>query len=369
MAAVYELQRNARNMTHRENTLRAYRFGHPEWIPVTSGFPAPCWEFHGPDALEELLTTHPIMFPGYSRGSIYPDNLPIGPHTLKDEPYTDPWGSVWRTMMDGMVGAVAEHPLESWDSFDGFVAPDPEETDGMLPIDWEGLKKAGGNRSDHYPFAVALTHGHTFLRLQDLRGYTNLIYDMADDEPRLWSLIKMVEVFNISLVNRFLQLDPDVIMIPEDLGSQTGPLLSPDLFRKFVKPSYLRITEPIKAAGILVHQHSDGAILDLFDDLMAAGGDILNLQDLVNGLDNIERVVKGRVAIDLDIDRQNITVNGTPADVRDHIQEAVRKLGSPEGGLSLCYQPWPPTPIENIRAVFDAMEEFSSFYTWGSGDG
>lgn len=350
-------------MTHRENTLRAYRFERPEWIPISSGFPAPCWEFYGPESLEELLSTHPIMFPGYQRGSIYPDHLPIGPHTLKGKPYTDPWGSVWRTTTDGMVGAVAKHPLESWDSFKGFTAPDPEVTDGMLPVDWAALRSASEKRSDRHPFSLALTHGHTFLRLQDLRGYTNLIYDMADDEPQLWSLIEMVEKFNRGLIARFLVLKPDIVMIPEDLGTQTSPLLSPRQFRKYIKPSYLRITDPVKAAGILVHQHSDGAILDLFDDLIAAGGDILNLQDLVNGLDSIEQVVKGRVAIDLDIDRQKITVHGSPADVRSHIEEAVRKLGSSRGGLSLCYQPWPETPIENIRAVFDAMEEFCTYYS------
>ena len=64
------------------------------------------------------------------------------------------------------------------------------------------------------------------------------------------------------------------------------------------------------------------------------------------------------MAIDLDLDRQEITVKGSPRDVEHHVRECVEKLGSPEGGLSLCYQPWPPTPLENVRAVFDAMERF-----------
>lgn len=347
-----------------ENTLRAYRFQRPEWIPVSSGFPAPCWAYYGPDALEELLCSHLIMFPGYSRGSIYPHNLPIPPHTIKGVPYTDPWGSVWETRVDGMVGAVRKHALEKWDSLEGFSAPDPGLWDGMLPINWEEVRRRKGRSAeDGSLFALWLTHGHTFLRLQDLRGYENLTYDMADEDPRLWELIGIVEEFNVALVKRYLQYEPDMIGIPEDLGTQVGPLLSPSMFRKYIKPSYLKITDPVKERGILVHEHSDGCILDLIDDLVEVGGDVINLQDLVNGLDNIREHVKGRLAIDLDIDRQHVTVHGSPKDIDDHIHEAVTKLGSPEGGFSMCYQPWPPTPIENIRAVFDAFEKYCTHFS------
>ena len=85
-----------------------------------------------------------------------------------------------------------------------------------------------------------------------------------------------------------------------------------------------------------------------------------NLQALVNGIDNLAKHVKGRVAIDLDIDRQSVTVNGC-GDIDDHIRECVAKLGSPAGGLWLCYQPWPPTPPRNLDAVFAAMEKYRNY--------
>jgi hypothetical protein len=112
-----------------------------------------------------------------------------------------------------------------------------------------------------------------------------------------------------------------------------------------------------------VHQHSDGYILDLMDDLVDVGGDVINLQDLVNGVDGIKRAVKGRLAIDLDIDRQESTVKGTPGDVDDHVRRCVQELGDSEGGLSLSYQPWPPAPLENIRAALDAMEKYRTWYS------
>ena len=68
-----------------------------------------------------------------------------------------------------------------------------------------------------------LPHGHTFLRLQDIRGYENLMFDMAEDHPNLKRLIGMVEDFNYRFVQKYMTLKPDIFYYPEDLGMQVGP--------------------------------------------------------------------------------------------------------------------------------------------------
>ena len=69
--------------------------------------------------------------------------------------------------------------------------------------------------------------------------------------------------------------------------------------------------------------HSDGDIRSLADDLLDGGVDVLNLQDLVNGVSWIREHLKGRVCIDLDIDRQSVTRFGTPAQIDRLIREEV----------------------------------------------
>lgn len=351
-------------MNDRENRIRAFRFQHPKRIPIASGLPPMCWDYYDPEALEDLYLGHPILFPGYKKGSIYPDNIYIPPDMHKGRPYTDGWGCVWETAYTGMVGAVKKHALADWSDFVSFVPPDPDQHNGMYPLNWEEVRKneRTAREKDQF-FALGLPHGHTFLRIQDLRGYENLVYDMADAHPNLDRLLEMVETFNLALIHRFIEMKPDMILLPEDLGMQTSPMISPNMFRKYIKPVYLKMMQPITEAGIIAHQHSDGYILDLVDDIINCGCDVINLQDLVNGIDNIQKHLKGRVAIDLDIDRQNITNSGSPREIDDLIREEVMKLGSPEGGLSLCYQPWPPTPLENIRAVLDAMEKYCIYYS------
>jgi len=361
-------------ISSRENTLRAFRFEKPEWIPISAGFTSVMWDAgrgNDPEEIEDLLVSHPILFPSYQKGTA--NRVETHPDMFAGQPYTDGWGCVWETTITGLCGLTTGHPLADWGPLcsapegvrlDTFSSPDPEFHDGKFPLNWPRLREhALEARKEGWLVRFDLPHGHTYLRLQDLRGFENLMYDMMDADPRLDRLVDLIEQFNLALIDRFLALQPDIVGIPEDLGAQEHLVISPKMFRKYIKPSYLRMTERIKAHGVLVHEHSDGHILEIIDDLVDAGGDILNLQDLVNGIDNIARCVKGRLAIDLDIDRQSVTVTGSRQDIDDHIHECVAKLGSPEGGLSLFYQPWPPTSVENMRFTFDALEKYCLFYS------
>ena len=89
----------------------------------------------------------------------------------------------------------------------------------------------------------------------------------------------------------------------------------------------------------------------------------LNLQDLVNDVDWIKETLKGRVCIDLDIDRQEITPKGTPDSVDAFIRQEVQKLGSKEGGLMMIYGLYPGVPLENVKALMDAMEKYAFYYS------
>jgi uroporphyrinogen-III decarboxylase len=209
----------------------------------------------------------------------------------------------------------------------------------------------------------SLEHGHAFQRLCYLRGFENLLYDMTDTDSRLLRLIEMVETFSMGIVQRYLDLGVKMICYPEDLGMQVGPMLSPEHFRTYIKPIYEHLMAPAHKAGCLVHMHSDGDIRDLAGDLTGSGVDVLNLQDLVNGIDWIAANLKGRICLDIDIDRQQITSFGGPEQIDNLIHQVVKKLGSPEGGLMMIYGLYPGVPLENVKAVMDAMERYAAFYS------
>lgn len=350
-------------MSRRETILKAVRFESPDYIPMGFHISGACWNHYPHDALFELKESHPFLFPGFTR----PEGefrIDYSPWQRAGAPYTDPWGCVWETAEDGITGAVVKHPLASWDGFESYTPPDPEKVVGWAPADWEQITGKIERAREHGGLTQGgLRHGHTFLTLSYIRGYENLIFDMTDEEPRLWKLLEMVEDFNMGIVKRYMNLGVEYMGYAEDLGMQVGPMLSPTHFKKYIKPTYERLMAPARDAGCIVHMHSDGDIRDLVDDLIDGGVQAINLQDLANGIDWIREHLAGKVCIDLDIDRQKVTRFGTPKEIDALIREEVEKLGSREGGLMMVHGMYPGMPLENVRALMDAMEKYATYYS------
>lgn len=150
---------------------------------------------------------------------------------------------------------------------------------------------------------------------------------------------------------------------PEDLGTQTGTIFSPELFEKWFVPAYAKLMKPCKQAGILTHFHSDGKTLDILEQQIRAGVDIVNPQDLVNGIDHLAKQIKGHACIDLDIDRQTIVPYGSPKEIDELIEEEVKKLGSKEGGLMMTVGIYPPTDPDRMDALCQAIQKNREYWT------
>ncbi|MCL2832813.1 MAG: hypothetical protein FWD78_06560 [Treponema sp.] len=332
----------------------------PKEIPLRLSFSPSCREIMGVDLITKIITENKDMFPNYGAAINEIKTGQFLPWQTAGADYYDSWGVLWRTSVNGITGAAVKPSIESWDDFAGFKPPDPELQNGWGKIDWAAIKEKF-DKSKKAKMG-GLRHGFLFLTLTYIRGYQNLIFDMYDDEPRLAALIDMVYRFNDFSAKRFLSYGTDIVSFPEDLGAQNGPLVTPAAFKKYLKPVYQKLFRPVKEQKKTIYMHSDGLILDLVDDLLEAGVDILNMQDLVNGLDNIKNQIKGRAGIDLDIDRQKITVFGSEKDIDDHIKEAVIKLGDNEKGFGMFYQIYPETPVNNIYAVINAFRKYRNYY-------
>ena len=173
-------------------------------------------------------------------------------------------------------------------------------------------------------------------------------------------LIGMVVDYHLRLIEWWLENDVDIISFGDDLGTQTRLTINPEEFRRLFIPAYKRMFKICREAGAHVHFHSDGHIMEIAEDLVKAGVSILNLQDLVNGVDNIRRNLRGSVCIDLDIDRQRILPFGLAEDVKKHVRTAVSSLDSPDGGLMIQVYPCSPTPLKNIEALCEALEQIGA---------
>lgn len=350
-------------MDRKQNLIRTVKFENPEYIPMVFHINYSCWNYYDHNELSDLMESHEFLFPDFVRDDF---TLPEPPEfAKKDKLFTDPWGCVWKTSEDGILGVVIEHPIADWSALKNYTPPSPDSYTHWGAVDWDDLAK----NENPCGFITSLKagevgHGHTFLKLCDLRGYENLIMDMHSGDKKLWGLIDIVEQFNLGLTKNFIdKVNVEWLGFAEDLGMQFGPMLKPEHFRKYIKPSYQKMMNLARDAGCIIHMHSDGDIKTLIDDIIDGGVEAINLQDLVNGIDWIKTNLKGKVCIDLDIDRQQITPNGTPEDCESLILNEIKELGSKSGGLMMIYGLYPGVPIENAAAIMDAMEKYAFYFS------
>jgi hypothetical protein len=289
-------------------------------------------------------------------------NVEIGigrdPEREKENFKEDNWGCLWHYPGNYLDGQVIKHPLESWENFNSYNPPDP-----LKNRNWEEEKKRiEKEKKEGLISGAGVEHGFFYLRLTYLRGFENLMIDIGMKEPKLKKLIEILTEYWKVVIKKLVEFEPDIIYFADDLGHQNSLPMRPEIWRELIKPSYKEIFSICRRKNIEVYLHTDGYIVDIIPDLIESGVTVLNLQDLVNGLDNIEKQVKDKVAIDLDIDRQKITVFGKPDDIDSHIKNCIEKLGSKYGGLLLIYGAYPGTPAENIGSVIKSMEKYCKLW-------
>jgi uroporphyrinogen decarboxylase len=340
-------------MNERENWLRAVEFRYPAWIPCRIAI-SPLNRKLYREAADKLSRSHPRVFEPSEAGNSDYDEMPAG-HAAGAQ--RDNWGCLWRTIHEGMVGMVVEHPLAENSAFSSYVPPDPLTTSA-----WGGRNWADAQRvvtRDKAAGRVARGDGEClFDRMYYLRGFSNLMLDIADQSPQLCELVDMVEAHAQSLAQRWIDMGVDCIGFHTDLATQRGLMMSPAAFRRFLKPMFARLFRPCRDAGVHVYLSTDGRVLDIVDDLIDCGVSVHDPQLRANTLDGIARAYKGRLCAEVDLDRQSMP-HMTPSEIRQMVRDVVSQMRSPEGGLMLVgYIYGADIPLNNVRALAEAMEDF-----------
>ncbi len=315
--------------------IKAIRREYPDRIPVGAYFLPAAWMKHR-EALEEIVRAHPLVFGAQGEPRDYDA---VGGTYVAGE-HVDAWGCVWSNIKTGMEAMVTGHPAPTRESVHSLAIPG--EDDGM-------------------------PHGFMYLRLCYLRGFEEIMIDFAQEPPELQMLIDKVLEYNLRQVMRKLkEIDRpgQILYFGDDLGMQHSLPVSPEKWRRYLKPCFRRIYAPIKDAGHYVCMHTDGHVLEIIPDLVECGVDVVNPQVGANGLKQLAQVCRGKVCVDLDLDRQRFPF-WRPDEIDAHVRESVEALGSPEGGLWLKAEIGDDVPLENVEAICCALEKYSACYGKG----
>jgi uroporphyrinogen decarboxylase len=176
-------------------------------------------------------------------------------------------------------------------------------------------------------------------------------------------LDKLVEI-HLANLERFLEAVGeyiDIILFGDDLGMQTGPMISPQMYREVFKPRHKLLWNRAKQlADVKVMLHCCGGVRELIPDLIEAGVDAINpVQISCSGMDAGR--LKAEFGADITFwgggcDTRDILPTGTAQQVAENVKEQVSIL-SPGGGFVFqqVHNILANIPPSNIVAMFDAV--------------
>ena len=152
----------------------------------------------------------------------------------------------------------------------------------------------------------------------------------------------------------------NVVLIGNDMGSQRGLMLSPDMVRRFIIPGCKKLVEQAHSYGLKVIYHSCGSIVDIIPDLIEAGVDIIHpIQALAAGMEpqGLKEKFGDKVSFCGGVDTQDLLVNGTPEDVQKKVKE-LRTIFPTGLIISPSHEAiLPDIPPANIQALFDEAQK------------
>lgn len=325
------------------------------------------WQIIEPDSqiLERLSIDTRYLFPSAK----LPDESSRGGNSHQadtEDLFVDEWGIRRRFILH--YYEIAEHPLkdaESLQDIESYPWPDPAEY-----LDVEKLPDRARHFRQNTGYAlVGYTAGSLFEQAWYLRGYVELLMDFMLNKEFAHALFsKILEVrkrhaeIYLQEVGDYL----DVIQLGDDIATQNGPVMSPELYREMVKPyqaglfSFVKERTPAK-----LYYHSCGAVASLVEDLIEIGVDALNpIQVSAEGMDTAElkRRFGRRIAFWGAIDSQHVLPFGTTGQVRAEVRKRIKDL-APGGGYVLAgvHNLQPDIPPENIVAMYEEGAQYGRY--------
>jgi uroporphyrinogen decarboxylase len=263
--------------------------------------------------------------------------------------WRDEWGVVWDRRIDRDIGNPVNCVLDAWD-VSRLKIPDP--------CDPERFSHFGSliEMSDDRYIVVKISRC-LFERAWSLRGMENLLVDFIENPDFVHELLDILAEFAVSLVKTLSSFPVDGIRFSDDWGGQRGLLLSPMMWREFVKPRLKKMYAEAHAQGLDVLIHSCGDVSSILADLIEIGVDVFNpLQPEVMDVEGTIARYHRRLAFNGGVSIQNTLPFGDPGTVRREVQHRLGlavKFGGyiPAPSHDMPYD----VPFENVLAMVDTF--------------
>lgn len=290
-----------------------------------------------------------------------------GPHVLDARTLRDAWGITWHRPETATCYNILTYPLRDAPRRDLDRYPWPE---GVDPVRLAGLADRARQLHEEGQCAVlGEISGHVLERGQMLRGFDTFLVDLLEDQAYAEELMDRIVSVELSVIEPFLDaVGPclDVFALKDDLGTQTGPVVSPALFRRLIKPRLAKLIEAVKArTKARIWFHSCGSAYYAIRDLLDIGVEILNpVQVRARHMDpaRLKREFGKNLSFWGGIDTQGVLPFGGVEDVEAEVRLRLSQL-APGGGyvFASCHNIEADVPGANVEAMFRCAREWGRY--------
>ena len=282
---------------------------------------------------------------------------------ISDKQFVDRWGVTHRDVGD--YYEMIKYPLAGDITIDDVLKyPWPDFSDKSL---YEGVGEEVKKMYEESEYAICGTvNCNVMERIQWVRGLQNQLVDMYEDEDLAGMMLDQSTKMILDYLENYLPLVGDyidVITYGDDLATQNSLLMSPETYRRIVKPRQAKVFDYIKKhSHAKIFYHCCGSAVRMLDDLVDVGVDILNpVQPLAKDMDF--KYLKDRFGKNLvfwgAIDVQELLPKGTPEQVAAFTKNAIDILGK-DGGFVCApsHNIQSDVPVENLLAMCDTAYNY-----------
>jgi uroporphyrinogen decarboxylase len=245
-----------------------------------------------------------------------------------------------------------------------FPWPEPEDLGGYN--DYGSLPEYLETMAQHLPADMKLLVqlGYVFMGAWQLMGFENFCLKLVDDPGLVQAVVDWLGSSQLAVLEILLQYDcVGTIWLPDDLCYNSGPVVSPKVYRTYIYPWYVKIVNRCHQADIPVGLHSDGDLTRLLPDLVACGFDAIHpFEPPMNDIVAVKRDWGDRISVAGGVDLKETLCRGSPQDVEDEVRSRVASL-APGGGWLLGSSNSIPdfVPVGNYKALLAAGLKYGRY--------
>ena len=292
----------------------------------------------------------------------------VGPELHEDVPdrQVDIWGVRTRWVEHGSGGYwdFCDFPLAdaTFDEVERWPMPSPDD------FDYSTIAETC-RRYDEFAISVGGAGVACVInRASKLRGMEQLLVDLVTDDPAGLRLIERKQDIELEIARRAIEAGNgrfDFLMMGEDLGSQIGPMISLDLYRKHIRPQHEKFTNLARANDLAVMVHTCGSSSWVYDDFIEMGvSAVETLQPEARDMspEYLKRRFGDKLAFHGCLSTTGALTWGTPDDVVRDTRQTLETM-MPGGGYFAAptHQIQDNTPTENVVAMYDAVHKYGRY--------